>query len=198
MNERGEAILLSVLILALLSGLLTLCGLELQHSFGQLRKRSELFLCAKEFKGELHQHLKIMGQTNWGLKNLSKIQILSVFIPGLQGVALSGKKIKKILKGIQVASTLRYVAAVTSLTKRHCPLPPNAYRGIFKREGLQLKRGRQSEALLRSRKWTYLFYHHPYLLEMSIDATNIEGLHPHPQYAFKEKGGKSFSLYSSQ
>ncbi len=198
MSERGEALLLSILILALLSGLLTLCGLELENSYGQLKRRSQLFLCTKEFKGELHQHLKLMGKTNWGLKNVSKIQVISLMIPGLQGVAMSSQKLKKALKGIQVASTLRYFAAMTSLTNRHCPLPSGALQGIFKMEGLRLKRGKQNEALLRDQKWTYHIYRHPYIIKMSINATLLDSIHPQITYELQEKGARLFSLYSSQ
>jgi hypothetical protein len=197
MNERGEAIVLSILILTLLTGLLSLCGLELQHSFGLMRKRSEIFLCTKELKGELHQHLKVMGQTNWGLKNIKKAQLLSAFIPGIQGVALSGEKLKKMLKGIQTTSLIHFLSVITTLNKRHCPVPVNAYQGAFQFDGVRLKRGLQGEALLRNKKWIYLFYHHPYLLEVRINAIRINELQPQIKYSITEKKVKSFSLSSS-
>jgi hypothetical protein len=98
MNQRGEALLFCILILTLLSGLLTLCGLELHRSYKQLEKRTKFFLCIKESKGELKQFLHGMGRTNWMIKNTSRAQYLFAVIPGLQGASLKARKIKKILQ----------------------------------------------------------------------------------------------------
>jgi hypothetical protein len=88
MNQKGEAILFCVLILVILSGLFTLCGLELERSFTQLQTRTTLFLCAKETKTEVKKYMTLMGRSNWALKHLSQAQLVAMMIPGLQGVAL--------------------------------------------------------------------------------------------------------------
>ena len=95
-NQKGEAILFCVLILVALSGLLTLCSLELQHHFSSMKKRTTLFLCVKETKGELHLYLKSMGRLNWLLQNVSRAQMIAIFYPPLWPVVGNAEKLKKV------------------------------------------------------------------------------------------------------
>ena len=95
-NQKGEAILFCVLILVALSGLLTLCSLELQHHFSSMKKRTTLFLCVKETKGELNLYLKSMGRLNWLLQNVSRAQMIAVFYPPLWPVVGNAEKLKKV------------------------------------------------------------------------------------------------------
>ncbi len=198
MNQKGEAVLFCVLILVVLSGLLTLCGLELQSSFRLLEKRTKLFLCAKEAKEELHQYLKISGQTNWGLKNTSKAQIIAAFIPGLQGVAIEAEKLKKILKGMQNVALSKYLFKISALKSKGCPIDPQSFMTPFLFEGMKYRRGLQEEIILRKHQWTYIFFEKPYILTVKIDATRFENPHPEISYQAKETGGMWSFLFSSR
>src|SRR5690606_11234264 len=69
MNQRGEVISLSVLIILVMSSFLILCSLELRKDYKELKERAQLFICTKEFKGELEIFLTQIGKTNWAIKN---------------------------------------------------------------------------------------------------------------------------------
>ncbi len=122
MNQKGETILFFVLILVVISGLFTLCGLELQRSFSLLQKRTNLFICVKQTKGEIHRYLDFMGKTNWALKNSSKAQLIATLIPGLQGIALNAEKMKKTLKHLQTGSLINYQAKILQLKIQGCQI----------------------------------------------------------------------------
>ncbi len=196
MNQRGEATLLCVLILVVLSGLVTLCGLRLQHSFSILKKRTELFLCVKETKGELHSYMKFMGRTNWVLINTTRAQLVALFIPGLQGAAVNADKLKRIVKAAQNTSLVLYYKKLAELKSRGCPLDPRMVLTPFEVSGKGYKRGLDDRALIRSEKWTYIFLSKPYLLTLEIQSRGYEAINPRIKYIAEEKGAKLSSLLS--
>jgi hypothetical protein len=196
MNQRGEATLLCVLVLVVLSGLVTLCGLRLQHSFSNLKKRTELFLCVKETKGELDRYLKFMGRTNWALKNTTRAQMVALFIPGMQGAALKADKIKRIIKTAQNASLILYYKKLTELKGKGCPLDPRMVLTPFELAGKGYKRGPDDRALIRSDKWTYMFLSKPYFLSLQVQTLGMEAINPRIKYIAEEKGAKLSSLLS--
>jgi hypothetical protein len=191
MNQRGEALLFCILILTLLSGLLTLCGLELHRSYKQLEKRTKLFLCIKESKGELKQFLHGMGRTNWMIKNTSRAQYLFAVIPGLQGASLKARKIKKILQQFQQALLIKFFTNLTKIKQKACPLAPQLLLTPFKTKHITFERGPEGEALLRRKKWDYYFFQKPYLIVMNVDLSNLETPNPKINFKIKEKLGIS-------
>ena len=197
-NQKGEAILFCVLILVVLSGLLTLCGLELQRNFSSMKKRTNLFICVKESKGEFNNYMKLMGRTNWALKNISKAQVVAAFIPGLQGAALEADKLKRALKAIQQASLVTYMAKIIEFKKKACPLDPQMALTPFLLTGAQYKRGLDDVALLRKSTWTYFYFEKPYLLTLKGDASQFERISPKIIYRAEEKGATLSSLLSSR
>jgi hypothetical protein len=197
-NQKGEAILFCVLILVVLSGLLTLCGLELQRNFSSMKKRTNLFLCVKESKGEFNNYMTLMGRTNWALKNISKAQMVAAFIPGLQGAALEADKLKRALKAIQQVSLAAYVAKIIELKKKDCPLDPQMVLTPFLFTGAQYKRGLDDVALLRRSTWTYFYFEKPYLLTLKVDASHFQRISPQIIYQAEEKGATLSSLLSSR
>jgi len=191
MNQIGETILFFVLILVVISGLFTLCGLELQRSFSLLQKRTNLFICVKQTKGEIHRYLKFMGKTNWALKNSSKAQLIATLIPGLQGIALNAEKMKKTLKHLQTGSLINYQAKILQLKIQGCPLDPKMLQTPFSLKAMKYQRDLSERAILRNSSWTYLYSSTPYLLTLKINAEKYEAMNPQIYYEANERQEKS-------
>ena len=198
-NERGEAILFCVLILVVLSGLLSVCGLELQHNFRLMKKRTNLFLCVKETKGELNNYLKMMGRLNWLLKNTAKAQLVAAFFPPLWPVIGNVEKIKKVAKTIQATALGRYQLKLMKLKAKGCPIGPHILINPYKLgNDFGFQRTMDGAARLRSRTWTYYFLDRPYLLGLKVNATKVDAITPKLSFQAEEKGAILSSLLSSQ
>lgn len=198
-NQKGEALLFCVLILVVLSGLMTLCGLELQRNFSLLKKRTNLFLCVKETKGELDLYLKGMGRLNWLLKNVSRAQMIAVFYPPLWAYVGSAEKLKKVVKGMQAGGLGVYGAKLAELKGKGCPIDPQLLLTPFQLGGdYGFTRSMDGAALLRSKQWTYYFLETPYLLTLKIDGTGVDNIMPKLSYRAEEKGAILSSLLSSR
>lgn len=194
MNQKGEITLFSCLLILTLSGLVLLCTLELQKSFGLLQKRTQLFLCVKETKGEFHHFMKFMGRTNWAIKNINRASLIMAFIPGLQKAALDAQKAKKYLQYIQNARVVSYLKTLKDLSGKSCPLDPRMFITPFKIG----KRDENGATILREEKWTYYYFSKPYLLSLKINAKNWERINPKIKYQAQEKAAKLSSLLSSR
>jgi len=198
-NQKGEATLFCVLILVALSGLLTLCALELQYSFGLLKKRTHLILCVKETKGELHRYLKHMGRLNWLIKNTTRAQAVAVFFPPLWPHVANAFKLKKLAKTFQAAATPLYFNKVRDLKKRGCPIDPRIYLNPYELgSDYGFKRTLDGAARIRKTKWTYHFLEKPYFLTLNVDAAEAEALYPKVEYRVEEKLETLSSLLSSR
>lgn len=197
MNQKGEAILFCVLILVILSGLFTLCGLELERSFSQLQTRTTLFLCAKETKTEFKKYMTLMGRSNWALKHLSQAQLVAMMIPGLQGVALKASKLKKALKTIQHIALGKYILTLKALKLKGCPVNPEIFQTPFYLSGLTYRRDQKGAAIIRKKQWTYPFMKNPYLLNLKINATQFEAPFPKVYFTAQEKREMSYSPFFS-
>lgn len=198
MNQKGEVTLLSTLILTVLMGMVLLCALELKKSYGLLQKRTHLFLCVKETKGEFHDYMKFMGRTNWAIKNINKASLIMMFIPGLQGVAADAQKAKKYLQYVQEARLVLYVKKLADLRGRKCSTDPRMFLTPFKLGSRLLKRDAHGAAELREEKWTYYYLSKPYLLQIEINASGFESLKPKLTYKSEEKAARLSSLLSSR
>jgi hypothetical protein len=198
MNQKGEATVLSTLLIVALSGIVLLCALELRKSFLLLEKRTHLFLCLKETKGELNEFLQFMGRSNWAIKNITKASLIMVFIPGLQGVAANAQKAKKIIQNAQDVRLISYLKVLAQLNQRQCPVDPRMLLTPFKIGPGLLKRDSDGAAELREKKWIYSYLSRPYFLQLEIDASGLEHLKPKITYKSKEKAVKLSSLLSSQ
>lgn len=198
-NQRGEATLFCILILVALSGLLTLCGLELQSSFQTLKKRTSLFLCVKESKGELKLYIEKMGRLNWALDNISKAQLVALFIPPLWPYLGSADKIKKGVKTIQAMSLAPYLFKIKELKGRGCPIDPQMLMTPYVLgNDFAFARTKSGAAILRNPTWTYYFLKKPYLLTLEVDGTSSNSLHPRIRFQAEEKLGTLSSLLSSR
>ncbi len=193
MNQRGEATLLGVSILLSLCGLFLLLSLELKSSFNQLRRRTQIFLCVKEAKGELNRYLEFMGRTNWGIRNLNRAALLLALIPGLQLKALSADRVRKTLKVLQRARQVSYLKTLAGLKGKGCPLDPRMFLTPFRQN-----RDAEGALILRSHRWTYVFFQKPYSLSLAVDAAAMDALDPRLGYRSSEKGAKLSSLLSSR
>ena len=198
-NQKGEAVLFCALILVALSGLLTLCGLELQHHFSLMKKRTQLFLCAKETKGELDQYLRSMGRLNWLLKNISKAQAVAIFYPPLWTVVGNAEKLKRLAKVLQAAELARYETQISRLKARACPIDPQLLLTPYKLgTDLGFQRRSDGSAIQRKQVWTYYFFDKPYFLTLKVNTKKIESIQPKIFYETTEKGAILSSLLSSR
>lgn len=197
MNQRGEITLTAIFCLILMSSLLTLTVLKLEKSFELLEKRSHLFLCAKETSGEMKRYLTFMGRTNWGIKNTKRASLILVFIPGMQGAAVSADKIKKILIQVQNATLVAYLKKLNDLRRKGCPIDPRVLITPFEISGITYKRDLEDAAKLRKKEWTYYLLEKPYLLELSFDAKRMERINPKIIVTSEERGAKFSSLFFS-
>lgn len=197
MNQKGEVTLLSTFLILALMSLVLLCSLELRKSYKLLERRTQLFLCTKETKGEFDLYLTFMGRTNWGIKNLKKLSLLMMFIPGLQGAASSAEKAKKFLQLSQEMKHISFLKTLSSLKRKGCPLDPRLLISPFQPGPRFFKRDHLGALKLREIKWTYYFLSKPYLLAIDVNATSFESLKPKITYKAVEKGAKLSSLLSS-
>lgn len=199
MNERGEATLMSCFLIFILMSLVLLCGLELRRSFRQMQKRTKLFLCVKQTKGEFHEYMSFMGQTNWGIKNLNRVSVITIFIPGLQGVSANADRAKKLLQYVQEGRSALYLKTLKDLQKkRKCPIDPRMYLTPFALGNRFFKRDGEGALVLRENVWSYAFLLKPYVLELEINTTAWERSRPKMSYKASEKGAKLSSLLSSR
>jgi hypothetical protein len=198
MNQKGEVTLLSTLLLLVLMSIVLLCSLELRKSFKLMERRTQLYLCTKEAKGELHLLLKFMGRTNWGIKNINKASLIMMFIPGLQGVAADAQKAKKYLQYTQEARLLSYLKTLSQLKHKGCSLDPRMYITPFALGSRLLQRDLHGAAKLREQKWTYYYFSKPYFLSLDVNAMGLESIKPKIIYRAQEKAAKLSSLLSSR
>lgn len=198
MNQKGEVTLLSCLLIFCLMSVVLLSALELQKSYKLLQKRTHLFLCVKETKGELHEYIKFMGRTNWAIQNIKKAQIIMLLIPGTQGIAMDAEKLKKYLQYIQEGRTVSYLKTLNDLRNKSCPLDPRMIITPFKLGARVLQREVGGGAILRENKWTYGYFSKPYFLTIEVDASGWESMKPHITYTSEEKLAKLSSLLSSR
>lgn len=198
MNEKGEATLISCLLIMVLTSLVLLCGMELRKSFRSLERRTHFFLCVKETKGEFHNFMKFMGRSNWAIKNINRASLVMLFIPGLQAVALDAQKAKKYLKYVQEGMLVSYLKSLKDLKDKRCPLDPRMFITPFKLGSHLLKRDSEGAVILKEEKWTYYYFSKPYLISLEVNAGKWEKVLPRISYQSEEKAGKLSSLLSSQ
>lgn len=198
MNQKGEISLLASFIMLILTGLVLLCALELQNSYRLMEKRTQLFLCLKETKGELHLFMKFMGRTNWAIKNINKASLVMAFVPGLQGAALDAQKAKKVLQYAQGARVVAYLKTLHQLRQKNCALDPRMSITPFKLGAKLLERTNEGAAVLRETQWNYYYFSKPYLLNLTVNASDYEQLNPTINYLSEEKAAPISSLLSSR
>ena len=198
MNQRGDVTLLSCLCLFAMMCLVLLCSLELRKSYRLMEKRTKLFLCVKETKGEHHNFMKFMGQTNWGIKNINRASLIMFVIPGLQGAATNARRAKKYLEYSQEVRLVAYLTTLASLKRKGCPVDPRMFKTPFALGSRLLKRDGEGVAILKEEKWTYYYFSKPYFLSLEVNASGYQSVKPIIQYVAEEKMGTLSSLLSSR
>lgn len=197
MNERGEIISLSALLILVLSTFLVLCSLELRREFKELQSRAALFLCAKEFKGELETFLFHIGRTNWTIKNLDRISKISFFIPGLQGASFKSAKAKKIISLYQNSLLISYLKKLGDLKQRSCPIGIEFFKTPYHINLNGFVRDNLGGALLRNSHLSYSLSLGGSTLKLKSDLSHLEALSPRIQFESSEKREKQFFLWPS-
>lgn len=196
MNQRGEMTLSAALILLVMATLVLLCALELRRSFSHLEKRTKLFLCLKETKGEFVEFMKFMGRTNWGIKNTNRAKLIMLFIPGLQGASMEAEKLKKTLQYIQEGRFLLYLKTISRLKAKGCPLDPRLALTPFESGARLFNRDAEGAVKLKEKEWNYYFYTKPYFVELSFKSHQWEGIKPRMLFESKERPATFRSLLS--
>lgn len=196
MNQKGEITLISCLLLFFFFTLVLLSALELRHSFGLLEKRTTLFLCAKESKGELNDFLTFMGRTNWGIRHVHKAEVIALFVPGLQGLSFKAEKVKKVLKHSQNIRLISYLKTLKALTNRGCPVDPRMFITPFKMSASLFQRDTEGAVIMKENEWSYGFFSRPWYLELQIKTSEWETIRPTFEYFSEEKGVKLSSHLS--
>lgn len=197
MNQKGEASLLAILSVVVLVSVVLLSTLELRRSYKLLQKRTQLFLCVKELKGEHAEFLRFMGQTNWALVNIKRAQLIMFIIPGLQGVAANADKARKVIKLSQNYKLVSYLKQLQGLKSKHCPLDPRMLITPFEVTPTGFRRNLEGAAKLREKEWTYVFLSSPYLLEFTVNSRGYQRLGPKLKIQTRERAAKLSSLLSS-
>ncbi len=195
MNQKGEVTLFSVLGIVILTGIFLLCSLELRHSFNQLQKRSHLFLCMKESKGELQQYLKFMGRSNWAIANITKASIVMLFIPGLQAAAFNVDKAKKQIFHLQNIRHISYLKTLTEIKTKQCPIDPRMFITPFELEFPFFRRDRSGQTILRNKEWSYVFVSLPFVLNLKNKALDLDAMNPIISYETSEKAERLLSPF---
>ena len=176
MNQKGEILVVSCLVIFLGSALFLLTFLQLKKSFTQLQRRAKIFLCVKEAKGELHSLLSFNGRLNWAIKNINRAQLVTHMIPGVSFV--SAKALKKSLQQLQQVKIVSFLKNLALSSKKGCPIDLNMMKTPFKNAGLSFKRDFEGRLILREQKWTYKFNLSPYTIRIEVDATHWERIKP--------------------
>jgi len=187
MNQKGDTTMFSIFILMTLSSLMILGTLELQRNLELLKRRTKLFLCTKIAKSELDKHLRYLSRTNWALKNISRANLLALFIPGLQGASLSGTKVKKMLKTYQHLELIRYLNKLREIQLRGCLLNPKMFKTPFEINYSGYKRNMDETTKQREEKWEYQFVRSPFQLNLKIYSPESGSLKPQIDYSVEER-----------
>lgn len=193
MNQKGEVTTLSALILLVLTSVTLLCALDLMNSFHLIKKKSHLLLCTKEIKGEFHLFMKAMGQSNWAIKNINKVSLIMLIIPGLQAASLNTQRMKKFIQYYQYLKLISFMKRLVILKSNNCPIDPRMFITPFEIEMTRFKRDIHGAVILRKNKWTYHYQLIPYEFSVTIDTKNWEKMKPQLHYSTKEKKVKSSS-----
>ncbi len=187
MNQKGEVTLMASLLLFILLGIVLLCSLELKKSYYQLQKRTDLFLCLKEAKGELNEFIKFTGRTNWAIKNLNRAELIMMFIPLGQASAMNAKKLKNFLIKSQEIRLLSYMNRLKKIKSKGCKLDLRMFISPFEQTSGTFKRDKEQAVILREKEWSYSFYSKPYFLILKINSQRWENPSPYIKYISEEK-----------
>jgi hypothetical protein len=194
MNQRGEITVLGSLLILCLTAIVILAALELERSFKKLEARTKILLCAKETKGELNELLTLMGRTNWGIKNLHRIKIISILFPGAFSATQSAEKVKKGLQKIQNLRMMLHLKKISGLKLKGCPLDTGLVQTPFETDGLILRRNQEGGVRLRSAKWEHHLFLRFYKIQLMVVATEWEVLSPRLDFKFKDSPVRSSFL----
>ena len=196
MNQRGEVLLTSCLVIFLGSLLFLLAILEVKKSFHNLQKRSKIILCTKEMKGEIKNLLIFTGRANWAIKNINRAEIIMTIFPDLRVGKIGAKGLKKSIKVMQNLKVISFLKFVTLSNQKGCPFNMAMFKTPFKRRGISLKRNINGGLILRKKTWKYHLRLSPYNIKMTIKTRNWESLFPKVDFYFQEKKERLFPYFS--
>lgn len=158
MNEKGNSLIFSMLILMLCS----LVGLNFVQTrltnIGKQKRLQALLICTKRINGKARVFISRMEKTNAILKTLTITKLASTTIPIYGAVASKSiKVIKKVIKAGQRVMLISFMNFVAYTALQNCSLAPNIYKTPYKiTKSLDLSRDLYDQAILRGNSWFFI------------------------------------------
>jgi hypothetical protein len=157
MNEKGNSLIFSMLVLLLCS----ILGLNFIHTrltnIGKQKRLQSLLICTKKLNGKSRVFIERMEKTNSILKTLTITKLASTTIPIYGAVAAKSiKVIKKIIKAAQRVILISFLNFVAYTALKNCSITPNIYKTPYKvTKSLDLTRDAYDQAILRGNTWFF-------------------------------------------
>lgn len=159
-NEKGEAQLITIIIVFALSNIIIISLKGRVLNFKELREKQNTLLCIKQINGETKNFINYIDKINRPLKILTIAKFTSILVPGIGTVTQkSSKTAIKALKKLQSTALASYVKNTQTPLLKYCPskniklLSPYklAKRGLFKRDKF-------NQTIFKGRRWEYFIY----------------------------------------
>lgn len=190
MNENGNSLFLSMLLLMLIS-LVGIIGLKNRlQEYKDIKNKTELLLCTKTLNGEVltfHNHIK---RINKYIKTIMIAKLGSYFIPGFNITTKAAAKIAiRVLKAKQYMHLVSFQAKSTALLlKRQCLFSPKVLTTPYHIGLNGFKRNKLEEAIIKGAKWQFTTYKEGFNIKNKLNTGEN-------RIFSKMKTGKSFWNY---
>ncbi len=195
MNERGEATMLTIGLIFAFSSFFILFVFEAYIQYKLLDKRAKVMICAKKARIIGERYIKRIQVSNWGIKNIKKIQYISFLIPGLTAIAGSGEKAKSLLKKYQDLQLFNLKTQMIKIRKDGCHIQTFENDTPFITSGLRHVRDHQEITKTRHISWPITISLSPFSINLVFQRIETTNLKPQIQYSSKENLVKFLSIW---
>ncbi len=120
----------------------------------QIRERSLVYLCAKEFYLTQHHFIDKIEAINLALVSTQYLKVITLLFPG--NIILTGsstQQIQESLKKLQNVLLISYMKNLSLLKKKSCPLPLESYTTPYVLSGWGFQRNSRQQTVLRAQNW---------------------------------------------
>jgi predicted neutral ceramidase superfamily lipid hydrolase len=122
-----------------------------------IRERSLVYLCAKEFHQKQNSFIDKIETINLALISSQYLKFVTLLIPGSFVLTnASSKEIEIMLKKLQDLLLISYLKNLAMLKKKSCPLPLDSYKTPYVLSGLVFERNLNHQTVLRKLSWQIL------------------------------------------
>ena len=105
------------------------------------------------------------------------------------------KELKLFLIRTQNLRLISYLNSLKDIRRKGCQMDPRIFITPFELSFGSLRRDQSQSVILRNKKWNYLFYLRPYLINFQVDGTGWESPAPKIKYFSEEKAVKLLSTF---